>query len=81
MNSTISLNVGEIHHLATGRDRIVYAGMPAEGVYSIVEIKWEAFYRGYAWNLYFPMDASRIRIDGVDLVVESVDERQITLRA
>jgi hypothetical protein len=81
MNGSVTLNVGDIHHLGTGKDRIIYAGMPAEGVFSIVEMKWEFFYRGYAWNLFFPKDERRIRIDGVNLVVESVGPNEITLRA
>jgi hypothetical protein len=80
MNGTVILKVGDIHHLRTGKDRIVYAGMPAENVYSIVQMKWEFFYRGYAWNLYFPKDETRIRIDGVNLVVENVGPDAITLR-
>ena len=81
MNGTVTLNVGDRHSLGMGKDRIIYAGMPAEGIYSIAVMKWEFFYRGYAWNLFFPQDARRIRIDDVNLIVESVDAAQITFRA
>lgn len=81
MNGTITLAVGDIHHLRAGKDRICYAGMPTEHVYSIVEIKWEFMYRGYSWNLYFPVEQRRIRIDGVNLTVEHVAANEITLRA
>lgn len=80
MNGSVTLSVGDRYHLGTGKDRIIYAGMPTEGVYSIVEMKWEVFYRGYAWNLFFPLEERRIRIDGVNLTVESVSRTEITLR-
>jgi hypothetical protein len=79
MNNSIVLSVGDTHHLRFGKDRIVYAGMPSEKVYSIVQMKWEFFYRGYAWNLFFPKEQSRIRIDGVNLIVESVTPEEIRL--
>jgi hypothetical protein len=81
MNGTVTLSVGDVYHLGTGKDRIIYAGMPTEGVFSIAELKWEFFYRGYAWNLFFPREQQRIRIDGVNLDVESVGPMEITLRA
>ena len=79
MTRTVALSVGDIHHLRLGKDRIVYAGMPSEKVYSVVQMKWEAFYRGYAWNLFFPKEQSNIRIDGVNLTVESVAPEEIRL--
>ena len=81
MNSGVTLSVGDSHSLGLGKDRIVYAGMPTDTVYSIVEMKWEFFYRGYAWNLFFPSEQRQIRIDGVNLVVESVGPDAITIRA
>lgn len=81
MDHVVTLSVGDSHHLRTGKDRIVYAGMPTESVYSIVQMKWEFFYRGYAWNLFFPTEERRIRIDGVNLLVDSVSPNEITLRA
>jgi hypothetical protein len=80
MNGSVVLKVGDIHHLRTGKDRIAYAGMPNASVYSIVQIKWEFFYRGYAWNLFFPIGDRRIRVDGVNLAVESVGPDEISLR-
>lgn len=81
MNGSVTLSVGDTYHLGGGKDRIIYAGMPTEAVYSIVVKKWEFLYRGYAWNLFFPIEERRIRIDGVNLVVESVGPNEITLRA
>jgi hypothetical protein len=80
MDGVVTLGVGDVHHLGPGKDRILYAGMPSDGVFSVVEIKWEFFYRGYAWNLFFPTEERRIRIDGVNLVVESVTPSELTLR-
>jgi hypothetical protein len=79
MSRTVVLSVGDTHHLRVGKDHIVYAGMPSEKVYSIVQMKWEFFYRGYAWNLFFPVGQNNIRIDGVDLIAESVTPKEIRL--
>ena len=79
MNNSIVLSAGDSYHLRFGKDRIVYAGMPNENVFSIVQMKWEVFYRGYAWNLFFPKSASKIRIDGVNILVESVSPEEIRL--
>lgn len=75
----VTLSVGDVWQPRVGKDRIVYAGIPAESVFSIVELKWEFFYRGYAWNLFFATETRQIRIDGVNLVVESVSPKEITL--
>lgn len=80
MDRAVILSVGDVHRLRIGKDRIVYAGMPSEGVYSVVQMKWEFFYRGYSWNLYFYRGQSRIRIDGVNILVESVTPEEIRLR-
>lgn len=80
MNNTVVLSVGDIHHLRLGKDRAVYAGMPNENVFSFVQIKWEFLYRGYSWNLYFPKNQSTIRIDGVNILIESVTPEEIRLR-
>ncbi len=48
MNNSVVLSVGDIHHLRVGKDRIVYAGMPNTNVFSIAQMKWEFFYRGYS---------------------------------
>ncbi|GAH75282.1 unnamed protein product [marine sediment metagenome] len=80
MDNTVVLSVGDTHHLRLGKDRIVYAGMPNEDVFSIVQIKWEFVYRGYSWNLYFPKGQSTIRIDGLNIQVENVTPEEIRLR-
>ena len=80
MNNTVTLSIGDIHHLRLGKDRIVYAGMPNENVFSFVQMKWEFLYRGYSWNLYFPKNQSTIRIDGVNILVDSVTPEEIRLR-
>jgi hypothetical protein len=80
MNNSVVLSVGDSLHLGVGKDRIVYAGMPSEKVFSIVQKKWEFLYRGYSWNLFYPRGQSSIRIDGVNIQVESVTPDEIRLR-
>ena len=80
MNNSVVLSVGDSHHLRLGKDRIVYAGMPGENVFSVVQMKWEFLYRGYSWNLYFPKGQGTIRIDGVNILVDSVTPDEIRLR-
>jgi hypothetical protein len=80
MEKLAVLSVGDTYHLRFGKDRIVYAGMPSENVYSIVQMKWEFFYRGYAWNLFYPKGQSTMRIDGVNILVESLTPEEIRLR-
>ena len=80
MNNSVVLSVGDAYHLRLGKDRIVYAGMTNENVFSIVQMKWEFVYRGYSWNLYFPKGQDKIRIDGVNIMVENVNPNEIRLR-
>jgi len=80
MAQSATLSVGDTLHLRQGKDRIVYAGMPSEKTYSIVQKKWEFMYRGYAWNLFFSREQTRITIDGVDISVENVTPQEIRLR-
>ena len=80
MNSSIVLSVGDIYHLRLGKDRIIYAGMPSENVFSIIQMKWEFLYRGYSWNLYFQKGQGTIRIDGINIIVDSVKPDEIRLR-
>ena len=83
MLEPITLSVGQTHHLRRGKDRIVYAGMPSDKVYSIAERKRDfAPYIGwgYAWNLFFPVGQTTIRIDDVNIMVDSVTPNEIRLR-
>ena len=80
MENSIVLSVGDSHHIRLGKDRIIYAGMPSEKVFSIVQKKWEFLYRGYSWNLFFPVGQDKIRIDGINILVESVTPDEIRLR-
>jgi len=80
MDNSVVLSVGDIHHLRLGKDYIVYAGMPNENVFSMVQKKWEFLYRGYSWNLYFPKGQNTIRIDGINIQVENVTPDEIRLR-
>ena len=80
MDNPVVLSVGDSHHIRLGKDRIVYAGMPSEKVFSIAQMKWEFMYRGYSWNLFFPIGQSKIRIDGINMLVESVTPDEIRLK-
>ena len=80
MEKLVVLSVSDKTHLGLGKDRIIYAGMPSEGVYSIVQMRWEFFYRGYAWNLFFPVEQRKITINGVNILVEKVTADEIRLR-
>ena len=83
MPEQITLYVGQVHHLGSGKDRIIYAGMVSEDVYSIVQRKRNfAPYAvwGYAWNLFFPKKKQDLIIDGVNITVENVTPEEIRLR-
>ncbi|MFC1873687.1 hypothetical protein ACFLYX_00105 [Chloroflexota bacterium] len=80
MDNSVVLLVGDTYHLRLGKDRIVYAGMPNEDVFSFVQVKWEFVYRGYSWNLYFPKTQNTIRIDGINIQIDSVTPDDIRLR-
>jgi len=79
MAETVTLVVGQGFHLKRGKDRIAYAGMSSEDVYSIAQIKASG-YQGYSWNLYFPRRKQEITIDGVNLYVENVTPEEIRFR-
>ena len=76
---SVILSIGENFHLKRGKDHIIYAGMPADGVYSFVQKKTSG-YQGYAWNLYFPRGRQDITIDGVNIYIERATPEEITLR-
>ena len=76
---TVSLAIGEEFHLKLGKDRIIYAGMPSEEVYSIVQKK-STGYQGYAWNLFYSKRRRDITIDGVRLYIDNITPDEIILR-
>ncbi len=80
MDRAVVLSVGDIHKLGLGKDRIIYAGMPSEKVFSIIQVRWEFMYRGYSWNLFFPTSRSEIRMEGINILVEHVTPDEIRLR-
>ena len=80
MDNSIVLSVGDSYHLRSGKDHIIYAGMPSEKVFSIVQMKWEFLYRGYSWNLFFSIEQSKIRIEGINILVDHVTPDEIRLR-
>lgn len=83
MDNSVVLSVGDSFHLRRGKDRIVYSGMLSDKVYSIAQRKqdWAPYIGwGYAWNLFFPVGQTKIRIDGVNILVDSVTPDEIRLR-
>ena len=77
---TVVLPVGKAYHLRFGKDTIIYAGMPADDIYSLVQVKSKG-YRGLGWNLFFSKRQQDITIDGMELHVIRVTPLQIELRA
>jgi len=80
MDRLVVLSVGDSTHLGFGKGRIYYAGMSSEKAYSIVQRKWEFPYQGFAWNLFYPKEQSKIRIEGVNILVDNVTPDEIRLR-
>ena len=83
MDRSVVLSVGDTYHLRSGKDHIIYAGILSDKVYSIVQRKrkfvpYAAW--GYAWNLFYPKEQTKIRIDGVNILVENVTPDDIRLR-
>jgi len=78
-SKTVVLAIGDDLHLKLGKDRIIYAGMPSEEVYSIAQKKSNG-YQGYAWNLFYPKRKRDIIIDGIKLYVERVTPEEIEIR-
>jgi len=79
MREAITLPLGEEYHLRSRKDRIRYAGMPSDTVYSIVQRKASG-YQGFAWNLFIPIKKQDITIDGVSIFVENVTPEEIRFR-
>jgi hypothetical protein len=79
MREPISLSVGEECHLRLGKDRIIYAGMASDNVYSIVQRRASG-YQGYAWNLFYPKKKQDIIIGGVHIFVENITPEEIRFR-
>jgi hypothetical protein len=44
MGNSVVLSVGDTYHLKSGKDLIIYAGMPSETVYSIVQRKTQVYW-------------------------------------
>ena len=79
MGKSVVLQVGARYHLKRGKDNIIYAGMPSDDVYSIVQMKASG-YQGYAWHLYYPRRQQDIVVDGVSINVVRVTPEEIELR-
>jgi len=80
MLEPITLSVGQSYHLRRGKDRIIYAGMPSEEAYSIVQLKNAAMTNAMMWNLFFSKRQRNITIDEINIDVENVTPEEIRLR-
>jgi hypothetical protein len=80
MLGTIALSIGQVYHLKSGKDRVVYAGMPSEDTYSIVQLKNAAMNNAVAWNLYFSKRQRNITIDAVKMYIENITPEEIRIR-
>ena len=79
MGKGVVLGIGEQFHLKRGKDNIIYAGMPSEEIYSVIQRKSNG-YQGYAWNLFYQKNRREITIDGVRLYIERVTPDEIAIR-
>lgn len=79
----VSLKVGEEVTLDkkwySAQWTLVYAGMPSDGVYSIV-VAWKEGYQAAAWNLFFPRDQRGFDVAKGHVSVTFVDEKSIRFR-
>ena len=78
MDNSIVVSLGECIQLKRGKDRIIYAGMLSDEVFSIVQRKKTS--NGLcAWNLFYPTKRGEITIDSVQINVENVTPSEIRL--
>ena len=80
MLEPITLSVGQSYQLRRRKDHIIYAGMPSDEAYSIVQLKNYAMSNAMSWNLFFSKRQSNITIDKVSIDVERVTSEEISLR-
>ncbi len=78
MDNSIVVSLGECIQLKRGKDRIIYAGMLSDEVFSIVQRK-KVSSGECAWNLYYPKKRGEITIDGVQINVENITPSEIQL--
>jgi hypothetical protein len=80
MGRSVVMMVGDQLQLGISKGYIIYAGMPTEKTYSLVQKKWGFPYQGFAWNLFFPKERDKITIEGTDILLENVTADEIRLR-
>ena len=61
MDNSIVVSLGECIQLKRGRDRIIYAGMLSDEVFSIVQRK-KTSNGSCAWNIYYTKKRSEINL-------------------
>ena len=80
------LKVGDVANLQGGilgfnRIQVAYAGMPSEGVYSLA-LLFTSCYNSLAYNMFFPLEQTRIeiargRLEGVEATPEQIMFRYV----
>jgi hypothetical protein len=78
VDNSIVVSLGECIQLKSGKDRIIYAGMLSDEVFSMVQRK-KTSDGTCAWNLYYPKKRGEITIDGVQINVENITPSEIQL--
>jgi hypothetical protein len=82
VQSEFTLKVGESTPIKRGifRDqRLVYAGMPGENVFSLA-LTFTQGYNSSAYNLYFPANNYEMTLLDQHLIILRVDPHQIRFR-
>ena len=82
MEEAITISVGEKKTLRPSFMKwvgIVYCGMPNEDTFSLSYMETTG-YQGYALNIYYPKNMSKIKIKDIEFNVLSVTPEKITLR-
>jgi len=82
MEEAITISVGEKKTLKLGfmsSMGLVYCGMPNENTFSLSYMETTG-YQGYALNIYYPKNMSRIKIKNIEFNVVSVTPEKIALQ-
>ncbi len=82
MEEAIVISVGEKKTLKLGFMRsmgLVYCGMPNENTFSLSYMETTG-YQGYALNIYYPKNMSKIKIKDIEFNVLSITPEKITIQ-
>ncbi len=82
MEEAIVISVGKKKTLKLGFMRsmgLVYCGMPNENTFSLSYMETTG-YQGYALNIYYPKNMSKIKIKDIEFNVLSITPEKITIQ-